>query len=65
MTNPLTATGINRERYAKLIEPRPSRFANEGRDHRAWAARADAWALHDCAGCADDAHPHAFDCTSS
>lgn len=32
-----------RDAYA-AVDPRPSRFANDGRDYRAWAERADAWA---------------------
>ena len=53
-----TAAGARRDRYA-AIEPRPSRFANNGRDYRAWAARADSA----CLGCLDPHnHPHAFDC---
>ena len=43
----MTHTGENRARYARErghIDPRPSRFANEGIDYRAWAERADAWA---------------------
>lgn len=41
----MTQTGINRQKYAethRATDPRPSRFASEGRDYAAWAARADA-----------------------
>lgn len=40
----MTRTGTNRAQYAATVEPSPSRFANEGRDYRDWAARADEWA---------------------
>lgn len=46
----MTNAGENRERYAREHrhdDPRPSRFTNEGRDYRAWAERADAWAIED------------------
>lgn len=40
----------NRNCYAAAhanTDPRPSRFADEGRAYRAWAERADAWAASD------------------
>lgn len=40
----MTTTGENRARYAAEVEPRPSRFADP-EAYRAWASRADAWAL--------------------
>ena len=38
-----TRVGQARDAYARFAtaDPRPSRFANEGRDYREWAARAD------------------------
>lgn len=39
-----TTTGENRENYAATVEPRPSRFDNEGKEYRAWSERADAYA---------------------
>lgn len=41
----MTSTGAKRQGYAAThadTDPRPSRFANQGRDYSAWAARADA-----------------------
>jgi hypothetical protein len=39
----VTPVGEAREAYARFAtaDPRPSRFANDGRDYRAWAERAD------------------------
>ena len=40
----LTRIGQHREDYAiaaHIEDPRPSRFANNGEDYRAWAERAD------------------------
>jgi hypothetical protein len=37
-------TGVMRLRYANEVEPAPSRFADPA-VHRAWCARADAWAV--------------------
>ena len=42
----LTETGKQRSFYSHNVEPHPSRFANEGRDYKEWAARADYWAAH-------------------
>lgn len=42
----LTPTGERRARYAqafRTVDPRPSRFSNQGSNYRAWAQRADAW----------------------
>ena len=38
----MTTTGEAREWYSQQIEAHPSRFSNEGRDYREWAAKADA-----------------------
>lgn len=40
----MTTIGENRERYAREVEPRPSRFINPA-VYAAWGARADAWAM--------------------
>lgn len=48
MSKATTEIGIAREQYARehaATDPRPSRFAEEGATYRAWATRADAWAL--------------------
>jgi hypothetical protein len=39
----MTSTGVMRLRYSKEVEAAPSRFADPA-VHRAWCARADAWA---------------------
>jgi hypothetical protein len=39
----MTTIGENRERYAAVVEPRPSRFADP-EAYSAWAKRADMWA---------------------
>lgn len=48
MSKATTAIGVARDEYARehaATDPRPSRFVEEGATYRAWAARADAWAI--------------------
>lgn len=37
----MTKLGELRQRYSREVELQPSRFADEGKTYRAWAARAD------------------------
>jgi len=42
-TPPKASIRLIRDSYHDAIERRPSRYANEGKDYRGWAERADKW----------------------
>ncbi|MDQ1113948.1 hypothetical protein QE418_003396 [Microbacterium testaceum] len=51
----MTGVGEVRAAYAVAfaeVDPRPSRFADEGATYRAWAERANAWAADEAGGIA-------------
>lgn len=38
------SVGLDRDAYARHVEPRPSRFADGGEPYTEWSKRADEWA---------------------